>query len=389
MFSKALSVATVAFAASAVVNAQTFTACDPTKKTCPADPAFGQSVNCDFTKGPCDIFTVAGGTKLDYKNNGAIFSINSEHNAPTIATGKYIFFGKVEVEVQAAPGAGIITSTVLQSDDLDEIDWEWVGSDNKQVQTNYFTKGDTTTYDRGAFHSVDSPTTSFHTYTVEWTSKAVTWMINGKTVRTLSSDAVKGKFPQSPMQIKLGTWCAGGKNSPEGTRIWAGGFTDFSKAPFNAFYKSISIVDYAGKDSPAKGGVKEYVYGDRSGSWESIKVVAGTSSSDGGDNKDKDKSSSAGPSAKPSGSGDAKSDSPNNKAAATGAGSDAPSSTGMKTASGTTDGAAATDAPSSTGASSTGKPTSTGVVSGASSMGSVGVVGLLMAGAGVVLAQVL
>lgn len=212
-------------------------------------------------------------------------------------------------------------------------------------------------------------------------------MINGKTVRTLSSDAVKGKFPQSPMQIKLGTWCAGGKNSPEGTRIWAGGFTDFSKAPFNAFYKSISIVDYAGKDSPAKGGVKEYVYGDRSGSWESIKVVAGTSSSDGGDNKDKDKSSSAGPSAKPS--GDAKSDSPNNKAAATGAGSDAPSSTGMKTASGTTDGAAATDASSSTGASSTGKPTSTGVVSGASSMGSVGVVGLLMAGAGVVLAQVL
>lgn len=211
-------------------------------------------------------------------------------------------------------------------------------------------------------------------------------MINGKTVRTLSSDAVKGKFPQSPMQIKLGTWCAGGKNSPEGTRIWAGGFTDFSKAPFNAFYKSISIVDYAGKDSPAKGGVKEYVYGDRSGSWESIKVVAGTSSSD---NKDKDKSSSAAPSAKPSGSGNAKSDSPNNKAAATGSGSDAPSQTGMKTASGTTDGAAATDAPSSTGASSTGKPTSTGVVSGASSRGSIGVVGLLMAGAGVVLAQVL
>jgi len=121
MFSKAFSVVTVAIAASAAVNAQTFTACDPTKKTCPADPALGTSVNCDFTKGPCDVFKVSDGTKLDYKNNGAVFSINAETNAPTIATGKYIFFGKIEVQVQAAPGAGIITSAVLQSDDLDEV----------------------------------------------------------------------------------------------------------------------------------------------------------------------------------------------------------------------------------------------------------------------------
>lgn len=41
--------------------------------------------------------------------------------APTIATGKYIFFGRVDVEVQAAPGVGIVTSAVLQSDTLDEV----------------------------------------------------------------------------------------------------------------------------------------------------------------------------------------------------------------------------------------------------------------------------
>lgn len=50
-------------------------------------------------------------------------------------------FGKVEVVLKAAPGAGIVSSFVMQSDDLDEIDWEWLGSDPDEVQSNFFGKG--------------------------------------------------------------------------------------------------------------------------------------------------------------------------------------------------------------------------------------------------------
>jgi beta-glucanase (GH16 family) len=50
----------------------------------------------------------------------------------------YIMFGKVEISVKAAPGAGIVSSFVLQSDTLDEIDWEWLGADPDEVQSNYF-----------------------------------------------------------------------------------------------------------------------------------------------------------------------------------------------------------------------------------------------------------
>lgn len=121
MFSKAFSVATIALAASAVVDAQTYTECNPTQKTCPAAPALGKSANCDFSKGLSDIFKEVAGTKLDFSDKGAGFSIKTETNAPTISSDKYIFFGKVEVEVQAAPGAGIVTSVVLQSADLDEV----------------------------------------------------------------------------------------------------------------------------------------------------------------------------------------------------------------------------------------------------------------------------
>ncbi len=43
--------------------------------------------------------------------------------------------------MKAAPGAGIVSSVVLESDDLDEIDWEWVGATAGEAQSNYFGKG--------------------------------------------------------------------------------------------------------------------------------------------------------------------------------------------------------------------------------------------------------
>lgn len=39
-------------------------------------------------------------------------------------------------------------SIVLESDDLDEIDWEFIGGSNNQVQSNFYGKGNTTNYNR-------------------------------------------------------------------------------------------------------------------------------------------------------------------------------------------------------------------------------------------------
>ncbi|KAG7438436.1 putative glycosidase crf1 [Fusarium oxysporum f. sp. raphani] len=232
---------------------------------------------CNFARGECGAFRENPGSMIKYDKKGAKFTIMNETNAPTIATGKYIFFGRVDVEMQAAPGQGIVTAVVLQSDTLDEIDWEWLGGDATQVQSNYFSKGETTTYDRGGFHDIVEPLTTFHKYSIEWNKDAVQWIIDGKIVRTLKAAEAKG-FPESPMQIKLGTWCAGGSQTEEGTVMWAGGLTDFSKAPFDAYYKSVTIVDYAGGKSPTTKGVKEYVYGGNSGGSDSIKVKYRSSS---------------------------------------------------------------------------------------------------------------
>ncbi|PKS12873.1 hypothetical protein jhhlp_000213 [Lomentospora prolificans] len=254
-----------------VVSAQTYTDCDPTKKTCPADPAVGGDFTIDFTKGKNSFFALADGTTLTYdKEKGAVFSIANEKQAPTISSPGYIFFGKLEVDLIAAPGAGIITSIVLQSDCLDEIDWEWLGGSPDEVQTNYFSKGDTSTYDRGGVHAVSASTSTFHTYTIEWTKDALTWSIDGNAVRTLTyADAKGGKeYPQTPMQVKLGTWVAGRSDAPEGTVQWAGGLANFDNGPSNGYYKRVVVDDYMGGNKAAK----SYVYSDRTGTWQSITV---------------------------------------------------------------------------------------------------------------------
>jgi beta-glucanase (GH16 family) len=177
------------------------------------------------------------------------------------------------VTVRAARGVGVVTSFVLQSDDLDEIDWEWLGGDAVQVQTNYFSKGCTETYDRGGFSPVADPINQFHTYTIKWTKEQLDWIIDGTVVRTLKNTGVEGcaGYPQSPMQIKLGTWVAGNPDAPQGTIEWAGGITNFADAPFDGYYQSLRIQDYMGGNGAKE--ATEYQYTDRTGKWESIKVV--------------------------------------------------------------------------------------------------------------------
>lgn len=255
------------------VTGQTFTDCDPTKKTCKADPALGGTLDVDFKKGASDAFTLADGTTMSYNPTlGANFTIAKGTDAPTIGTEKYIMFGRVDVKMRASAGQGTVSSFILESDDLDEIDWEWLGADDKQVQSNFFGKGNTSTYDRGAFHPVTDPVGSFHIYSIDWTAESLKWLIDGVLVRTLNfGDAIAlgGKnYPQTPMRVKFGSWigCASqaAMTDPKtkGTCEWAGGPIDLSKGSYSMFVESVKIQDY--------GCASEYVYGDMSGSWQSI-----------------------------------------------------------------------------------------------------------------------
>lgn len=77
----------------------------------------------DFTQGKHSEFTLLEGTTLKYGPSGAEFIIDKSGAARTIVNNNYIFFGKVDAYIKSAPGQGIVSSFVLESDDLDEVDW--------------------------------------------------------------------------------------------------------------------------------------------------------------------------------------------------------------------------------------------------------------------------
>jgi len=174
----------------------------------------------------------------------------------------------VSITMKAAPGAGIVSTLVLQSDDLDEIDMEWLGADGTEVQTNYFGKGDVTTYNRGAFNPAANNQGEFITYTVEWTATQVTWSVGGTIVRVLTpATADTNQYPQTPMQVKFGAWSGGDSSNAAGTISWARGPTNYADGPFTMVVQSIAVTDYSTGT--------QYKYGDTTGTWGSIVAVGG------------------------------------------------------------------------------------------------------------------
>jgi hypothetical protein len=204
--------------------------------------------------------------------DGTAFTINKRFDSPTIQSLFYIQFGAVEVHLKASTGQGIISSVVLESDCLDEIDWEWMGGNASSVETNYFGKGNATSYDRAQYHAAPTPMDQYVNYTIDWTAERTQWLVDGTVVRTLLfHDALDGQnYPQTPMTVRLGIWAGGDASQPKGTIDWAGGLTDFTKVPFTMSVRSVRVSDYSTG--------KAYTYSDHSGSFQSIKSVAGNSS---------------------------------------------------------------------------------------------------------------
>ncbi|TIC89501.1 putative extracellular glycosidase [Colletotrichum higginsianum] len=239
--------------------------------TCPADPAFGMDYNFNFNSTPSsDAWETTVGPVKYTAENGAEFTISKQGDSPTIRTKFYFFWGRTEIHLRAAKGKGIVSSMMWLSDTLDEIDWEFLGIKNDAL-SNFFGKG-VEDWHNGDEHPVTgSIHDEFHNYTCVWTKEKLEWWVNGNNVRTLlPKDANNSQaYPQTPMRLSLGIWAGGDPRMAKGTQEWAGGETDYAAGPYTMYVKSAQVTDYSSG--------KEYSFGDKSGSWESIKITEGNS----------------------------------------------------------------------------------------------------------------
>ena len=255
----------------AFASAQLTSKCNPTvNATCPDNPAISASFEANFKSGKDALkgWDVENWSVENYApkftSEGVELTVSNKKDVPVLRTQGYFLFGKVEVRMKAAPGAGIVSSVVLASADLDEVDWEWLGGNHDKVQTNYFGKGNATTFDRVTDVPVQNQ--EYHVYGLDWTKEKLDWIIDGKVVRTLKyEEALGGKnYPQTPCTLGFGPWAAGDSDN-KGTSEWAGGKIDWSKGPFTQTIDWVKITNY----SPGTA----YKWKDQSGSWQSIEVI--------------------------------------------------------------------------------------------------------------------
>lgn len=250
--------------------AQTHSDCDPTKQTdCPPNTALGVSnytIDFETNMMSSSVWNTTAG-KIEYNDDGAEFTINAKGDSPTVKTRFYIFFGQLEVIMKAAPGQGVVSSIVLLSDALDEIDWEWIGGNTTHVQSNFFAKGKPN-FKNAIWHPVSNPQEEWHNYTVNWQEDKIEWYIDTQLIRTLTYDEAEGgkTFPQTPSDIRLGIWAGGDPDNPEGTIEWSGGEIDYDNAPYTQTVKSVRVTDHTL-------GATQYIYGDTSGTFPSIKTA--------------------------------------------------------------------------------------------------------------------
>ncbi|KAF1851395.1 glycoside hydrolase family 16 protein [Cucurbitaria berberidis CBS 394.84] len=262
--------------------AQTHTNCNPLKEggtKCPSMQALGGNATFNFNKTGIPtgdkIWTKQNQGKIDWNEKGATFTVERSGDSPTVQSKFYMLFGRFEVIMRAASGRGIVSSAILQSEALDEVDWEFLGSNNTHVMTNFYGKGNTTSSDRGKEYKMDKgPQDEFHNYTIDWTKERIEWWLDGKKLRELlPAQALGGKnYPQTPMNVRMGIWAGGDtKNNKPGVVEWAGGETNFDEGPFVMTVASIYAKDYTS--------AAEYSWADMdaSGSWEKVKVITGKS----------------------------------------------------------------------------------------------------------------
>ncbi|KAL2282173.1 hypothetical protein FJTKL_11002 [Diaporthe vaccinii] len=254
--------------------------CNPLAETCAPIPGITSPLRVDFTKLATADVPKNGWTIANYatfrtdSKNGGVFPIEKRYDAPYIWTTSYFLYGHVDVVMQAAPGAGVISSAVLMSDTADEVDWEWSGNNyalkKPTVQTNYFGKGITGSYDRSTFVTPDfEMTTGLHKYGIDWTAESLTWTIDDKVVRVLykkDCDNGEHQYPQTPSRFHLGAWVAGDPSNAPGVIQWSGGVTDFNKLPYTAYVKSVSL------EPSSK--CAYFNYTDKRGSTDSVKCLS-------------------------------------------------------------------------------------------------------------------
>ncbi|KAJ8634571.1 hypothetical protein MRB53_008838 [Persea americana] len=178
------------------------------------------------------------------ENGTAIQLLLDQSSGCGFASKNKFMYGHISMKIKLIPGdsAGTVTAFYLMSDKneiRDELDFEFLGNRTGQpytVQTNVYAHGKGDREQR--VNLWFDPSAQFHSYSILWNRHHIVFYVDAVPIRVYKNNEAKGvPYPNwQPMGIYSTLWDADN---------WAtrGGLekTDWSKAPFYAYYKDFDI----------------------------------------------------------------------------------------------------------------------------------------------------
>ncbi|CAL0324928.1 unnamed protein product [Lupinus luteus] len=191
-----------------------------------------------------------GDNRAKIFNGGQLLSLSLDKvSGSGFKSKKEYLFGRIDMQLKLVAGnsAGTVTAYYLSSQGPthDEIDFEFLGNltgDPYILHTNVFSQGKGDREQQ--FYLWFDPTKNFHTYSIIWKPQHIIFLVDNIPIRVFkNAESVGVPFPKNqPMRIYSSLW-----NADD----WAtrGGLvkTDWSKAPFTAYYRNFKATQFSSK----------------------------------------------------------------------------------------------------------------------------------------------
>lgn len=84
---------------------------------------------------------VSSGKPVEYDGDGILLTMAPDTVGTVLASTNYVWYGKVSATMTTSQGQGVVTAFILMSDVKDEIDFESVGAEVENIQSNYYALG--------------------------------------------------------------------------------------------------------------------------------------------------------------------------------------------------------------------------------------------------------
>jgi beta-glucanase (GH16 family) len=299
------------------VGAYCLGGCDPlfshTLKSCvPAPVCQTTDYKLNSLSGVTDISEYLGdasktnwqvsGKPVVYNNNALLLTMAPDTVGTLMSSTHYVWYGKISATMTSSQGQGVVTAFIMMSDVKDEIDFEFVGTDINDVQSNFYSQGVTNckiylqihTRDSGLTYqtidnneqnlSVSNTVSNVHTYTIDWQPDQLSWLVDGKVLRTKkrsdtwNSTSNRFDYPQTPSRIMLSLWPAGLPSNGQGTVEWAGGLINWN-SPYmqNGYYyamvQDVNVQCYDPPNGANIQGKKSYIYTDPAATNNTVEIT--------------------------------------------------------------------------------------------------------------------